>query len=91
MIVWSCFCDGLNGLIVVVYVFDVVGWFCVYGFIEEGDLVYVIFLGDIFYFECYVRIFKRKFDVEGFVLLYGIKGYLVVVIFSNVFVYNIIF
>ncbi|KAI4316802.1 hypothetical protein L6164_024745 [Bauhinia variegata] len=81
-------CEGLNHSLARNYVFDATERSKAYGFTSEGDLVYVLMLGDIMNFKCRVR-YKRKFDMDEPLAVQAIKGYLLIVNPEKVFVYNV--
>lgn len=81
-------CEGLNHSIARSYVFDATERSKAYGFTSEGDLVYVLLLGDVMNFKCRVR-YKKKFDMEEPLAFQAIKGYMLVVSPEKVFVYNV--
>ncbi|XP_028757667.1 uncharacterized membrane protein At1g75140-like [Neltuma alba] len=81
-------CEGLNRSLARSYVFDATERSKAYGFTSEGDLVYVLLLGDVMNFKCRVR-YKRKFDMEEPLAFQAIKGYMLVVSPEKVFVYNV--
>lgn len=81
-------CEGLNHSLARSYVFDATERSKAYGFTSEGDLVYVLLLGDVMNFKCRVR-YKRKFDMEEPLAFQAIKGYMLVVGPEKVFVYNV--
>lgn len=81
-------CEGLNHSVAQTYVFDAVERSKAYGFTSDGDLIYVLLLGDVMNFKCRVR-YKKKFDVDEPLALQAIKGYLLIVNPEKVFVYNV--
>ncbi|XP_027331483.1 uncharacterized membrane protein At1g75140 [Abrus precatorius] len=81
-------CEGLNHSVARTYVFDATERSKAYGFTSDGDLIYVLLLGDVMNFKCRVR-YKRKFDMDEPLALQAIKGYLLIVNPEKVFVYNV--
>ncbi|KAK7321748.1 hypothetical protein VNO77_32652 [Canavalia gladiata] len=82
-------CEGLNHSVARTYVFDATERSKAYGFTSDGDLIYVLLLGDVMNFKCRVR-YKKKFDEMNEPLaLQAIKGYLMIVNPEKVFVYNV--
>ncbi|KAF7829690.1 putative membrane protein [Senna tora] len=81
-------CEGLNHSLARSYVFDATERSKAYGFTSDGDLVYVLLLGDVINFKCRVR-YKKKFDMEDPLAFQAIKGYMLVVSPEKVFVYNV--
>ncbi|MED6146675.1 hypothetical protein PIB30_036752 [Stylosanthes scabra] len=81
-------CEGLNHSVARNYVFDATERSKAYGFTSEGDLIYVLLLGDVMNFKCRVR-YKKKFDMVEPVALQAIKGYLLVVNPEKAFVFNV--
>ncbi|KAK7383053.1 hypothetical protein VNO78_28719 [Psophocarpus tetragonolobus] len=81
-------CEGLNHSIAQTYVFDAMERSKAYGFTSDGDLIYVLLLGDAMNFKCRIR-YKKKFDVDEPLALQAIKGYLLIVNSEKVFVYNV--
>lgn len=81
-------CEGLNHSVARTYVFDATERSKAYGFTSDGDLIYVLLLGDVMNFKCRVR-YKKKFDVDEPLALQAIKGYLLIVNPEKVFVYNV--
>ena len=81
-------CEGLNRSVAQSYVFDATERSKAYGFTSDGDLIYVLLLGDVMNFKCRVR-YKKKFDMNEPVALQAIKGYLLIVNPEKVFVYNV--
>ncbi|RDY11123.1 putative membrane protein, partial [Mucuna pruriens] len=81
-------CEGLNHSVARTYILDSLERSKAYGFTSDGDLIYVLLLGDGKNFKCRVRS-KKKFDVEDPVALQAIRGYLLMVGPDKVFVHNI--
>ncbi|RYR06359.1 hypothetical protein Ahy_B06g086101 isoform A [Arachis hypogaea] len=81
-------CEGLNQSVARNYVFDATERSKAYGFTSEGDLIYILLLGDVMNFKCRVR-YKKKMDMEEPVALQAIKGYLLVVNPEKAFVFNV--
>ncbi|XP_061353374.1 uncharacterized membrane protein At1g75140 [Gastrolobium bilobum] len=81
-------CEGLNHSVARTYVFDATERSKAYGFTSEGDLIYVLLIGDVMNFKCRVR-YKKKFDMDEPVALQAIKGYLLMANPEKVFVYNV--
>lgn len=81
-------CEGLNHSVARNYIFDATERSKAYGITSEGDLIYVLLLGDVMNFKCRVR-YKKKVDMDEPVALQSIKGYLLIVNPEKVFVYNV--
>ncbi|KAK7310444.1 hypothetical protein RJT34_07979 [Clitoria ternatea] len=81
-------CEGLNHSVARTYVFDATERSKAYGYTSDGDLIYVLLLGDVMNFKCRVRD-KKKFDMDEPLALQAIKGYLLIVSPEKVFVYNV--
>lgn len=81
-------CEGLNHSVARTYVFDATERSKAYGVTSEGDLIYVLLLGDVMNFKCRVR-YKKKFDMDEPVALQAIKGYLLIVNPKKVLVFNV--
>ncbi|KAK8585092.1 hypothetical protein V6N13_139031 [Hibiscus sabdariffa] len=81
-------CDGLNQSLALNYVLDAAERSKAYGFTSEGDLIYVLLLGDGVNFMCRVRSKKRLETNEPLAIL-AIRGYLLMVDPEKVFVYNV--
>lgn len=81
-------CEGLNHSLARGYVFDATERSKAYGFTSDGDLIYVLLLGDVMNFKCRVR-YKKKFEMDEPLALQAIKGYLLIVNPKKVFVFNV--
>ncbi|WJX09338.1 hypothetical protein P8452_00182 [Trifolium repens] len=81
-------CEGLNHSLARAYVFDATERSKAYGFTSDGDLIYVLLLGDVMNFKCRVR-YKKKFEMDEPFALQAIKGYLLIVNPKKVFVFNV--
>lgn len=81
-------CEGLNHSVARGYVFDATERSKAYGFTSEGDLIYVLLLGDVMNFKCRVR-YKKKFETDEPLALQAIKGYLLIVNPKKVYVFNV--
>ncbi|KAL2318692.1 hypothetical protein Fmac_032568 [Flemingia macrophylla] len=81
-------CEGLNHSVARTYVFDAIERSKAYGYTSDGDLIYVLLLGDVMNFKCRVR-YKKKFDMDEPLALQAIKGYLLIANPEKVFVYNV--
>jgi len=81
-------CEGLNHSVAITYVFDAMERSKAYGFTSDGEMIYVLLLGDAINFKCRVR-YKKRFDMDEPLALQAIKGYLLIVNPEKVFVYNV--
>ncbi|XP_058725277.1 uncharacterized membrane protein At1g75140 [Vicia villosa] len=81
-------CEGLNHSLARGYVFDATERSKAYGFTSDGDLIYILLLGDVMNFKCRVR-YKKKFEMEEPLAMQVIKGYLLIVNPKKVFVFNV--